>query len=254
MRLLLLALVAIAFAGPATAADLPARYPYRAVPAAAPLTSVYSWSGVYVGGHGGYGWARAHWSDIQALDTASEDDTLSGEGPRHKPQGPMAGGHLGFQYQWGWVVAGLEFSGAWAKLQANSCCEFGVLDDHYTTTINSLYQVVGRLGFAAGVWHGYIKGGYAGARVGIELVDHVGTPTSGISKQWTDGFVLGGGLEYAITPYVILGVDYSYIQLNDRPHTLDLIGDGAVTYNVAIPAIQAVVGRVSYKFNVPSVW
>jgi opacity protein-like surface antigen len=89
--------------------------------------------------------------------------------------------------------------------------------------------------------------------VGIELVDHIGVPTSGSDKQWTDGFVLGGGLEYALAPYLILGVDYSYIHLNDRDHTLNLIGDGSVTYSVAVPTIHAVVGRVSYKFNVPSI-
>ena len=250
---LLFAVVGIAFVGQATAADLPVRSPYRPVPAVAPVAA-YNWTGIYLGGHGGYGWGRAKWSDVQALDTAFEDDTLSGEGPDHKPKGAIAGGQLGFQYQWGAFVFGIELSGAWANLRDKSCCEFGALDDNYTTTIHSIYQAVGRLGVAAGPWHGYIKGGYAGGRVGIDLVDHVGVPTNGSDKQWTDGFVLGGGLEYALTPFLILGVDYSYIHLNNRDHTLNLINDGSVTYSVAVPEIHAVVGRVSYKFNMPGIW
>ena len=99
-RELLFAVVGIAFAGQATAADLPARSPYRPVPAVVPVAA-YDWTGIYFGGHGGYGWGSAKWSDVQALDTASEDDTLSGEGPSHRPKGAIAGGQLGFQYQWG---------------------------------------------------------------------------------------------------------------------------------------------------------
>ena len=250
---ILFAIAAIALAGPATAADLPARSPYRPVPAVAPVAA-YGWTGIYIGGHGGYGWGSATWSEIQALDTASEDDTLSGQGPSHRPRGFIAGGHLGLQYQYGAFVFGLELSGAWADLKGTSCCQFGTFDDNYTTTIHSIYQFVGRFGFASAFWHAYLKGGYAGGRVGIDLVDHVGFPTSGGDKQWTDGFVLGGGLEYALTPFLILGVDYSFIRLNNRDHTLNLINDGSVTYNVAVPDIHAIVGRVSYKFNMPSIY
>lgn len=251
MKKFLLAAAALWMAGEASAADLPARNPYPAVPAHA-LAPEYNWSGVYFGGHGGYGWGRAKWSDIQALDTALGDDTSDGQGPTHKVKGPIVGGHFGLQYQWGPTVFGFEFSGAWANLRATSCCEFGVLDDNYATTVFSIYQAVGRLGLAGGPWHGYVKGGYAGARVGIELVDRIGAPTSGSTKQWTDGFVVGGGLEYAATPFLVLGVDYSFIHLNNRDHTVNLIGDGSVTYNVSVPAIHAIVGRVSYKFLVPT--
>jgi outer membrane immunogenic protein len=215
---------------------------------------VQDWSGVYFGAHGGYGWGRMRWSENQALDTAFADDTFAGEGPNHGLKGAVAGGHLGIQYQWGWLVYGIEFAGAWANLQGKSCCEFGARDDTYTSSVQSIYQAVGRLGFASGPWHGYVKGGYAGGRVGIELVDNSGLPTSGRDRQWINGFTVGGGLEWAVTPYVILGVDYSYIQFSERDYTLSLIGDGSVTYRVAGPSVQVVVGRVSYKFNPPALW
>lgn len=240
---ILSAVAIITLAGPAAAADLPARY--RPVPAVAPVAT-YDWTGIYLGGHGGYGRGSAQWSEIAGLSTAVQDDTVTGQGPSHRPRGAIAGGHVGLQYQWDAFVFGLEFSGAWTNLQDSSCCLFGALDDHYTTTIHSLYQFVGRLGFAFGAWHTYIKGGYAGGRVGIKLADPV---TSGAEKQWTDGFVAGGGLEFALTPYVILGADYSYIRLNTLDHTLPLIGDGTVAYDVKIPGIHAIVGRASYKFG-----
>lgn len=246
MKSLLLTVGAAVWASSqAIAADLPARVPVRA-----PVAS-YDWSGIYLGGHGGYGSGRIQWGDVQALDTAAEDDTLDGEGPSHRVRGAIAGGHFGAQYHWGAVVMGLEFSGAWAGLTATSCCQFGALDDVYTSRVESIFQVVGRLGIAVGMGHGYVKGGYAGARVGIELVDSIGTPTRGSDKQWHDGFVVGGGLEFAVTPNWIVGVDYSYIHLNNRDRTLNLIGDGSVTYAVDIPAIHAIVGRLSYKIGGP---
>jgi outer membrane immunogenic protein len=231
----------------AMAADL--RTPVRVT--SPPIVSEYDWTGIYLGGHGGYGWGNVSWGDIQALDTAAEDDTLDGEGPRHRPRGAIAGGHVGAQYQWGALVMGLEVSGAFAWMRATSCCQFGALDDVYTTRIESIFQAVGRMGFAAGLWHGYIKGGYAGARVGIEIVDSVGTPTRGADKQWRDGFSVGGGLEFAITPNWIAGMDYSYINLSNQDQTISLIGDGSVTYGVAVPTIHAVVGRLTYKVGAP---
>src|SRR5262249_29699110 len=153
-----LAVAAVAI--PAAAADLPSRAA-RVAPLTAPPPA-YDWSGVYLGGHGGYGWGRVNWSELEALDTAVEDDTLNGQGPCYRVKGQIAGGRLGLQYHWGAVVAGLEFSGAWANLTAPSCCQYGLADDTYTSTVHSIYQVVGRLGLAGGQWHGYVKGGYAG--------------------------------------------------------------------------------------------
>ena len=41
-------------AAPALAADLPARMPVKAAPA--PIITVFSWTGCYIGGHVGYAW------------------------------------------------------------------------------------------------------------------------------------------------------------------------------------------------------
>lgn len=239
--------LSLGLSGQTVAADL--RTPVRVT--SPQVIAEYDWTGIYVGGHGGYGWGRADWGDIQALDTAAEDDTLDGQGPNHRPRGAIAGGHVGAQYQWGGLVMGLEVSGAFAWMRSSSCCQFGALDDVYTTRIESLFQAVGRMGWAVGTWHGYVKGGYAGAQVGIELVDSVGTPTRGADKQWRDGFSVGGGLEFAITPNWIAGIDYSYINLSNRDQTINLIGDGSVTYRVEVPTIHAVVGRLSYKVGAP---
>ncbi len=76
-RLLLsgIALAALAIAAPASAADVPGRGPiYKAAPA--PL---FNWTGFYIGGHGGYGWA-----DADNLD----------------PKGWFGGGQVGYNWQY----------------------------------------------------------------------------------------------------------------------------------------------------------
>ncbi len=49
--------------GTATAADLPVRVAPPTVPPVAYVAPVYNWSGFYVGGHLGGGFADSSWSD-----------------------------------------------------------------------------------------------------------------------------------------------------------------------------------------------
>lgn len=50
------ALAAFLFSGAAIAADIPQPAPVYRAPVVAP---VYNWTGFYLGGNAGYGWARA---------------------------------------------------------------------------------------------------------------------------------------------------------------------------------------------------
>ncbi len=237
-------------AAPAMAADLPARMPVKTQPPV--VVAAYDWSGFYIGAHGGYGSGRVRWADVEALDTSPDDDTTDGEGPQHRVSGAVAGGHIGFQRQWNNIVLGVEFSGAWSGMKANSLSTEGVMDDQLETKIGSILQLVARLGIAQGMWHGYVKGGWAGAHVKINLVD-ANDAINTTSKQWHHGFVVGTGLEYALAPNWIAGVDYSFIGLQDKNHTLAMAPGDSVTYNVDPRHIHVIVGRLSYKFGGPVV-
>src|SRR5437868_4728581 len=66
-KLLLLAGTALVAAGSANAADLPPRLAYKAPPP--PIVApVYNWTGFYVGGHFGGGWARKAWEERSDFD------------------------------------------------------------------------------------------------------------------------------------------------------------------------------------------
>lgn len=58
------AIAALFAAAPASAADMPVRAPqYKA----APLAPVFNWTGFYVGGHVGYGWADSGVGDVDGF-------------------------------------------------------------------------------------------------------------------------------------------------------------------------------------------
>src|ERR1700754_4887342 len=96
--------------GAASAADLPQAQPYRAPPVAMPL--MYNWSGFYLGANGGYGWSN-QCIDITAINGIGG---VFAEGCNSKGGG-IIGGQLGYRWQAGPLVYGLEAQGDWANIR-----------------------------------------------------------------------------------------------------------------------------------------
>src|SRR6185437_2529291 len=97
-------LLALAMAGPSSAADLP-RPAYKAP---AYVAAPFSWSGFYVGINGGYGWGTSSWSNGAVFGNF---DT----------KGYLAGGTLGYNLQTGVWVWGLEADLDYSTLKGTDC-------------------------------------------------------------------------------------------------------------------------------------
>jgi outer membrane immunogenic protein len=102
----------IAFAAPAAAADLAAR-PYVKAPPA-PIAVVYDWSGFYIGANGGWGSSRKCWDFTTPAGTF-----VAAEGC-HDATGGTAGGQIGYRWQAGTWVFGLEGQGNWADFRGSN--------------------------------------------------------------------------------------------------------------------------------------
>jgi len=101
----------IAFAAPAAAADLAAR-PYTKAPPA-PIAAVYDWSGFYIGANGGWGSSRKCWDFVDPVLGRIAEGC-------HDATGGTAGGQLGYRWQAGTWVFGLEGQGNWADFKGSN--------------------------------------------------------------------------------------------------------------------------------------
>jgi outer membrane immunogenic protein len=87
----------------ALAADLGERMPMKAAPIA---TSVPSWAGFYIGGNVGYGWGNGN-TDFTFLPNEAAFGTKNGS-LDSKPEGVIGGAQIGYNWQFGSMVTGLE--------------------------------------------------------------------------------------------------------------------------------------------------
>src|SRR6188474_880738 len=91
-------------AAPASAADMAVK-----APPPAPLPVIYDWSGFYIGANGGWGQSRNCWDFVTVAGVVVAD------GCRER-SGGLAGGQIGYRWQSGTWVFGLEAQGDWADL------------------------------------------------------------------------------------------------------------------------------------------
>jgi outer membrane immunogenic protein len=151
----------------------------------------FSWTGLYLGGQVGFGWDETDYRLIQ--NAASFNFTGSGG---------FAGSYLGYNQQFGAIVAGVELEGSWASIvrgndvlctvaQAASC----------SSNVHAFGSARGRLGFAADKFLIYVTGGWAVADASFDRVflpGGGGPFTSGVSHDTRTGWVLGGGIEASL--------------------------------------------------------
>jgi len=165
------------FAGPAFGADVGTKAPaYRALP----LAPVFSWTGFYVGVHGGYGW-----SDSQGLDL----------------KGGFGGGQAGYNYQINNFVWGIEGDIAGADISETDT--FGPLS--VKVSFDTLASLRGRFGVAYGNALFY---GTAGAGWGHFKVSASAFGFSASDSVTLSGWTVGAGIEYAFLPNWSAKVEY----------------------------------------------
>jgi outer membrane immunogenic protein len=109
-----LGMLALAALQPAAAADLPVRKPvYKAPP-----VEVWSWTGFYVGLNGGYSWGR---SDTTVnLYNNGTGALLASLNDNFKLDGGIFGGQIGYNWQSGNFVFGVETDIQWSGEKGSS--------------------------------------------------------------------------------------------------------------------------------------
>jgi len=101
-RFLLAGVMLAALGGAASAADLAVKAPY------APPVPLWSWTGFYVGINGGYSSGADDYTQSIVIGPPPVTTIASFSNNTINPRGGLFGGQIGFNYQTGPVVLGVE--------------------------------------------------------------------------------------------------------------------------------------------------
>src|SRR6516165_361683 len=103
--------------GVASAADIPVKAPYR------PPPPVWSWTGFYIGANGGYGVANDDVTQTLFVPPPAGPTTFFSPLPSTlAPKGGFGGGQIGFNWQTGAVVWGVEGDYQGASQTSTTVC------------------------------------------------------------------------------------------------------------------------------------
>jgi outer membrane immunogenic protein len=224
---------------PALAADLPT---YGKAPVVAPLE--YNWSGVYVGVFGGGGWGNHN----------INNGTPTGFAPylfTYDTSGAVAGGEVGYNYQTGRYLFGVEATGFWSGIKGNDASQqLGLID---ADNLRDAFTLVARGGITVDRLLLFFTGGWAyGNTLHTNTNPGVGVDQFSILRS---GLTAGGGIAYALSDNVIGKFEYRYFDFGayNRPG----VGLAALTPNGLVPytinsTYSIVTVGIDFKFGGPA--
>jgi outer membrane immunogenic protein len=237
-------------------------------PEAVPLT--FNWTGFYIGGNIGIATTEHKADHDHILNPCNFAPFSCGVGTFATftterfgigTTGFAGGGFIGLQKQWSWLVLGAEAGYLWTDQSGSSVSALegailrnnpgsGVDPTRVATSVSNLFLVSGKFGWNWENILAYFKGGWANGdvefRTSSSLTGALLTTSSGRENGWT----AGAGLEYALRPNIILGVEYGIVGLNPGTRTQAAVGVGPIgTHIHAGLDMQSVTARLSYKFG-----
>jgi len=229
-RALLGATALALLAGSASAADLATRYPVKAAPIP---VQVFSWTGFYIGGNVGWGWADNSY-DYTPFGLPTFSYGLGSS------NGFVGGGQLGYNYQFANnVVLGVEADFDWADIGKTATLVGGPVGGAIVNSnVDYFGTIRARAGYAIDRFLPYITGGAAWANSSTTIP---GMWDSKSSTNW--GWTVGAGAEYAITNNWTVKAEYLYLSFDGKNYTLA----NADTLSTGFD-LQTVKLGVNYKF------
>ncbi len=220
----------------AAAADLP---PAPARPPTAPVAyapeAIYNWTGFYVGGHLGGGFANSSWSDPF---TGANNTFNSGAGF-------LGGGQVGANLQLNRLVLGVE--GDFSRTGLNGAGTDS-LGDTINTNTKWTSTVTGRVGAAFDRLLIYGKGGVAFAQDQSSFTDLFGNSAS--STFLRTGWTAGAGIEYALSKNWSVKIEYDYLSFGPQALNFATPTTPLYTSNGSLN-VQEIKAGLNFRFGGP---
>jgi outer membrane immunogenic protein len=236
------AALAMSIAVPASAADLPLK-------TETPFAARFSWTGCYLGGHLGGGFAHKDITDPVQL--VQDQVPFAGPGATTgittvspSPSGVVIGGQIGCDYQFApsWVV-GIEGAASGSTMKGSTTVGLP-LGSPDTALVQAktdfLTSVTARVGYAFDNVLLYAKGGFALAADRYDVTgSFAGTPFGFTGLENRIGWTAGGGVEWAFSQHWSASIEYDYYQFGHRLVTMSdptngFLGNVDVRQNIQV--------------------
>lgn len=242
-------------------------------------TTDYNWSGYYVGGHVGGGWADTAFSDPGGYSTLNNCCILISQTNMPSAASDATGGgflggvQAGWMYQLHRIVVGadIDFSGTTLKATGNEAYTAlpavgGFASENYTVRTDWTATTTAVLGFARNSWLVYGKTGAAAAENKYSLaISGVGanfgpngpfafaSSTSDVVYGWTAGV----GVKWALSANWFVNAEYDFLDFGSKSENLPGVftaapGNGATTAATFHPTFNPTISEaklgLNYKF------
>jgi opacity protein-like surface antigen len=200
--------------GGALAADVPVKAP------PAPPVPAWSWAGFYLGMQTDIFGGRTKFSDPFGASIFGDRASTPGYG---------LGGQIGYNWQAGRWVYGLETDAAWLGSSSTVTC--GASSGAYVSSNcgarpDANGTVTGRIGYAlgpAGQTLAYAKGGFAWQHTDVTATDNNPfalvvpvVPRTNSASLTEAGWTVGAGVEQALTPAWSVKFEYDYLNFGSQ--------------------------------------
>jgi outer membrane immunogenic protein len=223
----------VVLASPVMAADLAAR-PYTKAPPM--MAAIYDWSGFYIGANGGGGFSHNNW-DLGGRPEGSHDSS-----------GGTVGGQIGYRWQTGPVVFGVEAQGNWADLSGSNVSNV-FAPDRNRTKIDAFGLFTGQVGYAFNNVLLYAKGGAAVTDSKYDIISGTTGAVLASTSNTRWGGVVGAGVEYGFSPNWSLGFEYDHMFMGRQ--NVNFVGAGFVQNDSIKQDVDMFTARLNYKFGGP---
>ena len=190
----------------ARAADL-GGYPPPPQPALVDTRPALLWSGLYLGLNAGASFSR----DFTREVSTNPYDGMDPEHFRSRTSGFTGGGQIGYNYQAGHLVLGLEADFNYVDLSRTVTSRSGAV----TTDVSGSFvgTVRPRLGLAFGPVLLYGTGGLAYGSVDTTITGNTGNALTAANSDTRLGWVAGAGIEYALDRNWSIRAEYLHTDL-----------------------------------------
>lgn len=190
------------------------------------------WTGGYIGVSVGYTAAKSDSTTALSGAWTTESAALQAEvtsrfAAAQSVDDVNFGGQIGYNYQMGGVVLGVEadiaaLSGESVDTRTQASTTFPALSYTYTNRVDpkNMVALKARVGAAMGNTLFYAEGGWAfvKADLGSDLTSNGNYNKSGRLSKTMDGFIVGAGIEHKFASNVSARLSYNYADLGEESY------------------------------------